>query len=85
VSRASIPASVLKIYEKSYPLGWLGVLSEITGPSIEKSIAPLRSFVAEKKTKPHRAKSWRWGYSNGRTKARVPSRLRALTPGLRLR
>jgi p-hydroxybenzoate 3-monooxygenase len=110
VSRASIPASVLKTYEKSYPFGWLGVLSEtppypdlcycyhsrgfalasmrtprlsryyiqcdldakledwpderfwqefkarcppemaeriVTGPSIEKSIAPLRSFVAE--------------------------------------
>ena len=28
VSRASIPASVLKTYEKSYPFGWLGVLSE---------------------------------------------------------
>jgi p-hydroxybenzoate 3-monooxygenase len=110
VSRASIPASVLKTYEKSYPFGWLGVLSEtppypdlcycyhsrgfalasmrtrllsryyiqcdldakledwvderfwqefkarcppemaeriVTGPSIEKSIVPLRSFVAE--------------------------------------
>jgi p-hydroxybenzoate 3-monooxygenase len=110
VSRPSIPASVLKTYEKSYPFGWLGIMSEIppypdlcycyhrrgfalasmrnpmlsrfyiqcdldaqledwpddrfwqefkarcpqdmadsivTGPSIEKSIAPLRSFVAE--------------------------------------
>jgi p-hydroxybenzoate 3-monooxygenase len=110
VSRTSIPASVLKIYEKSYPFGWLGVMSEtppfpdmvycyhhrgfalasmrkpmlsryyiqcaldtnlqdwpddrfwrefkarcppdmaeriVTGPTIEKSIAPLRSFVAE--------------------------------------
>jgi p-hydroxybenzoate 3-monooxygenase len=110
VSRAAIPASVLRTYEKSYPFGWLGVLSEtppypdlcycyhsrgfalasmrnpmlsryyiqcgldanlddwpddrfwhefkarcppamaasiVTGPSIEKSIAPLRSFVAE--------------------------------------
>jgi p-hydroxybenzoate 3-monooxygenase len=110
VSRASIPASVLKTYEKSYPFGWLGIMSEtppypdicycshhrgfalasmrtpmlsryyiqcdldakledwpderfwaefkarcpqdmaqniVTGPSIEKSIAPLRSFVAE--------------------------------------
>jgi p-hydroxybenzoate 3-monooxygenase len=110
VSRTAIPASVLKTYEKSYPFGWLGVLSEtppypdlcycyhsrgfalasmrnpmlsryyiqcdldakledwpddrfwaefkarcspemaasiVTGPSIEKSIAPLRSFVAE--------------------------------------
>jgi p-hydroxybenzoate 3-monooxygenase len=109
VSRASIPAGVLKTYEKSYPFGWLGILSEtppypdicycyhsrgfalasqrnpmlsryyiqcdldtklddwpddrfwaefkarcppdmansiVTGPSIEKSIAPLRSFVA---------------------------------------
>ena len=110
VGRASIPASVLKTYEKGYPFGWLGIMSEtppypeicycyhsrgfalasmrnpmlsryyiqcdldtkledwpddrfwqeflarcpkdmadsiVTGPSIEKSIAPLRSFVAE--------------------------------------
>ncbi len=111
VSRKSIPATVLKEYEKVYPFGWLGVLSRtkpvspeliyahhergfalcslrsqvlsryyiqvpltdtvdqwtddafwvelkrrlpadvaarmVTGPSIEKSIAPLRSFVAE--------------------------------------
>ncbi|KIC11911.1 4-hydroxybenzoate 3-monooxygenase [Leisingera sp. ANG-M1] len=111
VSRKSIPADVLKEYEKVYPFGWLGVLSETppvsdeliyarhergfalcslrsrvlsryyiqvpltdrvedwsdaafwnelkrrlpdevaaslqTGPSVEKSIAPLRSFVAE--------------------------------------
>jgi p-hydroxybenzoate 3-monooxygenase len=110
VSRTSIPAAVLKIYEKSYPFGWLGIMSEtppfpdmvycyhhrgfalasmrkpmlsryyiqcaldtnlqdwpddrfwrefkarcppdmaeriVTGPTIEKSIAPLRSFVAE--------------------------------------
>jgi len=110
VSRASIPAAVLKTFEKVYPFGWLGVLSQtppldeilyarhargfalasqrnptlsryyiqcaldtrvedwpderfwaelksrfpaevaeriVTGPSIEKSIAPLRSFVAE--------------------------------------
>ena len=111
VSRKSIPADVLKEYEKVYPFGWLGVLSRTkpvspeliyaksdrgfalcslrsqvlsryyiqvpltdtvenwsdedfwaelkarlpedvagaleTGPSIEKSIAPLRSFVAE--------------------------------------
>src|SRR5579862_1147256 len=110
VSRTSIPASVLKTYEKGYPFGWLGIMSEtppypdmvycyhsrgfalasmrnpmlsryyiqcdldddianwpderfwrefkarvpqdmaeqiVTGPSIEKSIAPLRSFVAE--------------------------------------
>ncbi len=110
VSRASIPASVLKTYEKGYPFGWLGIMSEtppypeicychhsrgfalasmrnpmlsryyiqcdldtrledwpddrfwqefkarcppdmaesiVTGPAIEKSIAPLRSFVAE--------------------------------------
>jgi p-hydroxybenzoate 3-monooxygenase len=110
VSRTSIPAPVLKTYEKSYPFGWLGILSEtppypdlcycyhsrgfalasmrnpqlsryyiqceldtkleewpderfwqefkarcppemaetiVTGPSIEKSVAPLRSFVAE--------------------------------------
>lgn len=111
VSRKSIPETVLKEYEKVYPFGWLGVLSEtppvndeliyansdrgfalcsmrnanlsryyvqcplsddpqgwtdrafwdelkrrippeaaerlVTGPSIEKSIAPLRSFVAE--------------------------------------
>ena len=108
----SIPASLLRTYEKSYPFGWLGIMSEtpplsrhllllppsrlcaclaarpeavsryyiqcdldrhgsndwpddrfweefkarcpkemaeqiVTGPSIEKSIAPLRSFVAE--------------------------------------
>jgi p-hydroxybenzoate 3-monooxygenase len=110
VSRTSIPASVLRTYERSYPFGWLGILSEtppfpdmcycyhsrgfalasmrnpmlsryyiqcdreakledwpddrfwqefkarcpkdmaeriVTGPSIEKSVAPLRSFVAE--------------------------------------
>lgn len=111
VSRKSIPAGVLREYEKVYPFGWLGVLSQtkpvspeliytkhkngfalcslrsqvlsryyiqvpltdsiedwsdhafwtelknrlptevaarlITGPSIEKSIAPLRSYVAE--------------------------------------
>ena len=109
VSRSSIPAAVLTTYEKSYPFGWLGIMSEtppfpdlcycyhsrgfalasmrnpmlsryyiqcdldakledwpddrfwqefkarcprdmadsiVTGPSIEKSIAPLRSFVA---------------------------------------
>ena len=111
VSRASVPASAIRHYEKVYPFGWLGVLSDtppvsheliysnhergfalcsmrsmtrsryyiqcpldhtvaqwsdeaffdelrrrldpaaaermVTGPSIEKSIAPLRSFVAE--------------------------------------
>ena len=110
VSRKSIPASGLREYEKIYPFGWLGILSEtpplpditycnhprgfalasmrsprlsryylqvpldtriedwpderfweelklryppqlaraiVTGPSIEKSIAPLRSYVAE--------------------------------------
>jgi len=111
VSRTAIPADVLHAFERAYPFGWLGVLSEtppvndeliytnhprgfalcsmrnaglsryyvqvplgdpveswsddafwdelkrrippeaadrlITGPSVEKSIAPLRSFVAE--------------------------------------
>jgi len=111
ISRASVPASVLKTYEKVYPFGWLGILADVppvsheliyantergfalcsmrsptrsrfyvqvrsdekvdawsdeafwnelrsrldpearehlvTGPSLEKSIAPLRSFVAE--------------------------------------
>ncbi|MBV1862828.1 MAG: 4-hydroxybenzoate 3-monooxygenase [Rhodobacteraceae bacterium] len=111
VSRQTIPAEVRRDYEKAYPFGWLGVLSEtppvheeliysssdrgfalcsmrnanlsryyvqcsladspedwsdhrfweelkrrvpesvadglVTGPSIEKSIAPLRSFVTE--------------------------------------
>ena len=111
VSRASVPANALRLFEKVYPFGWLGVLSDtppvseeliyanhprgfalcsmrsrtrsryylqcdlgervedwsderffdelrrrldapaaerlVTGPSIEKSIAPLRSFVAE--------------------------------------
>ncbi|WP_019530231.1 4-hydroxybenzoate 3-monooxygenase [Dasania marina] len=111
VSRKNIPADILKEYERVYPFGWLGVLSDtppvsheliyakhergfalcsmrsstrsryyiqvpltekvedwsderfwqelksrlpedvaaklVTGPSIEKSIAPLRSFVAE--------------------------------------
>jgi p-hydroxybenzoate 3-monooxygenase len=111
ISRASVPATSLRTYERVYPFGWLGVLSEtppvaheliysnhergfalcsmrsktrsryyiqcslddkvenwsddafwdelrrrldpeaaesmVTGPSIEKSIAPLRSFVAE--------------------------------------
>ena len=110
VSRTVIPSDVIRTYEKDYPFGWLGILSEtpplpdlvycnhergfalasqrnpmlsryyvqcpledsiddwpderfwfelrarlppataeqlVTGPSIEKSIAPLRSFVAE--------------------------------------
>ena len=110
VSRQSIPPELLQVYEKAYPFGWLGIMSEtppyedlcycyhsrgfalasqrspmlsryyiqcdldakledwpderfwqeflsrcpkylsdkiVTGPSIEKSIAPLRSFVAE--------------------------------------
>ena len=110
VSRKSIPATVLREFEKAYPFGWLGILSRtpplpdvtyvnhplgfalasqrnanlsryyiqvslddkvedwsddrfwgeltrrfppemarriVTGPSIEKSIAPLRSFVVE--------------------------------------
>ncbi len=111
VSRASVPPDALRTFERIYPFGWLGVLSEtppaseeliyanhargfalcsmrshtrsryyiqcaledkaenwtddafwdelrrrlapevaealVTGPSIEKSIAPLRSFVAE--------------------------------------
>jgi p-hydroxybenzoate 3-monooxygenase len=109
-SKGAMPADVLRTYEKAYPFGWLGILSEtpplehlvyansergfalcsqrnpmlsryyvqcaledsvddwsdqrfwdelaarlpsevadeiVTGPSIEKSIAPLRSFVAE--------------------------------------
>ena len=111
VSRASVPAAAISLYERVYPFGWLGVLADVppvheeliyvrhergfalcsmrsrarsryylqcplseqvdewpdnrfwdelrrrldpaaaaslvTGPSIEKSIAPLRSFVAE--------------------------------------
>lgn len=111
VSRASVPASAIRTYEKVYPFGWLGLLADVppvfheliyantergfalcsmrsptrsryyvqvpleekvenwsddafwaelrsrldpeaqerlvTGPSLEKSIAPLRSFVAE--------------------------------------
>ena len=111
VSRASVPAKAINVFEKTYPFGWLGMLSDtppvatevvyanaergfslcsmrsmtrsryyiqcgvddkvehwsddafwdelkrrlpeqladqiITGPSLEKSIAPLRSFVAE--------------------------------------
>jgi p-hydroxybenzoate 3-monooxygenase len=111
ISRRSIPSTLLKTYERVYPFGWLGILSDtppvdeeliyisdprgfalcsmrsptrsryylqcgldeqienwsderfwehlkarlpiehqnhlVTGPSIEKSIAPLRSFVAE--------------------------------------
>ncbi|MBR0691910.1 4-hydroxybenzoate 3-monooxygenase [Bradyrhizobium lablabi] len=111
ISRTSVPASAITSYERVYPFGWLGILSEtppvspeliynnhergfalctmrsthrsryyvqcplddhvdqwsderfwdelkrrldqkaadelVTGPSIEKSIAPLRSFVAE--------------------------------------
>ncbi|OOR83296.1 4-hydroxybenzoate 3-monooxygenase [Moraxella canis] len=111
VSRKSIPADILKTYERVYPFGWLGLLSDtppiseeliyvkhdngfalcsqrsttrsryylqvplsdkvedwsderfwqelknrlppemanklVTGPSLEKSIAPLRSFVSE--------------------------------------
>jgi len=111
ISRASVPAGAIRAYERVYPFGWLGVLSDtkpvseeliyishergfalcsqrsrtrsryyvqcplseqvdewpderfwaelrrrlpadaarslVTGPSIEKSVAPLRSFVAE--------------------------------------
>jgi len=110
VSRRSIPGAAIKTFERAYPFGWLGIMSEtppvgeviyarhergfalaslrgpalsryyiqcgldtdiadwpddrfweelkrrfptdiaqriVTGPSIEKSIAPLRSFVAE--------------------------------------
>lgn len=111
ISRASIPGDVLRVYERAYPFGWLGVLADVPpadpeliyanhsrgfalasmrsasrsryylqcgledelsawpddrfwdelclrlgpdaasrvtrGPSIEKSIAPLRSFMAE--------------------------------------
>jgi p-hydroxybenzoate 3-monooxygenase len=111
ISRASVPSSAIQTFERVYPFGWLGILSEtppvseeliynnhergfalctmrsthrsryyvqcplddhidqwpderfwdelkrrldqkaadeiVTGPSIEKSIAPLRSFVAE--------------------------------------
>ncbi|MGR3571997.1 4-hydroxybenzoate 3-monooxygenase [Brevirhabdus sp.] len=111
VSRTSVPAAVRKEYERTYPFGWLGILSQtppvsheliyanhargfalcsmrnrhlsryyiqaplddpiekwtddrfwdelrrripddaaqslVTGPSVEKSLAPLRSFVAE--------------------------------------
>jgi p-hydroxybenzoate 3-monooxygenase len=110
VSRTAIPATLIKTYEKGYPFGWLGIMSEtppfpemvychhsrgfalasmrnpmlsryyiqcdlgdavenwsderfwqefkarvpkdmaetiVTGPSIEKSIAPLRSLVSE--------------------------------------
>jgi p-hydroxybenzoate 3-monooxygenase len=110
VSRTAIPAELLRTYERTYPFGWLGIMSEtpplpeicycshsrgfalmsmrkpmlsryyiqcdegariedwpderfwaelkrrcppdmaaaiVTGPSIEKSIAPLRSFIAE--------------------------------------
>jgi p-hydroxybenzoate 3-monooxygenase len=110
VSRPTIPSTVLRTFERAYPFGWLGIMSEtppypelcyvshergfalasmrgprlsryyiqcdlettieewpderfwaefkarcpadmaaaiVTGPSIEKSIAPLRSFVAE--------------------------------------
>jgi p-hydroxybenzoate 3-monooxygenase len=111
VSRSSVPAAAIRTFERVYPFGWLGILSEtppvsheliytnhergfalctmrsmhrsryylqcsmddhvdqwpddrfwdelkrrldrkaadslVTGPSIEKSIAPLRSFVAE--------------------------------------
>lgn len=111
ISRKSVPATAIKLYERAYPFGWLGIIADVppvgeeliyanhprgfalcsmrshtrsryyvqcslddrvddwsddrfwdeirarlpaataeqmtTGPSIEKSIAPLRSFVAE--------------------------------------
>ena len=138
VSRSSIPAAVLKTYEKSYPFGWLGIMSEtppfpdmvycyhhrgfalasmrkpmlsryyiqcaldtkledwpddrfwrefkarcpadmaeriVTGPSIEKSIAPLRSFVARadvlwpivfgRRCRPYRSADRREGAQSG--------------------
>src|ERR1700761_6812032 len=87
ISRQSVPADAIKAYERVYPFGWLGILTDTppvsdeliyvrhprgfalcsmrsptrsryyiqcsldddiaTGRSIEKSTAPLRSFVAE--------------------------------------
>jgi p-hydroxybenzoate 3-monooxygenase len=32
VSRATIPAESLRIYERIYPFGWLGVLADVTPP-----------------------------------------------------
>jgi p-hydroxybenzoate 3-monooxygenase len=35
ISRASIPAGVLTLYEREYPFGWLGILAESKPPSQE--------------------------------------------------
>ncbi len=35
VSRASVPASALQVYEKTYPFGWLGVLADVPPVSHE--------------------------------------------------
>ena len=35
ICRSSIPAELLKIYERSYPFGWLGVLAEVPPSSQE--------------------------------------------------
>ena len=42
VSRTSIPASVLRTYEKSYPFGWLGIMSE-TPPFPDICLLPSRA------------------------------------------
>jgi p-hydroxybenzoate 3-monooxygenase len=47
--KAGIDAVIVERQSSEYILGGIrvGILEQVTGPSIEKSIAPLRSFVAE--------------------------------------
>jgi p-hydroxybenzoate 3-monooxygenase len=153
ISRTSIPASVLRTFEKAYPFGWLGILAEVPpanheliycnhergfalasmrsptrsryyiqcalddpleawpddrfwdeiclrlgpeaaagvvrGPSFEKSIAPLRSFVAEpmrhgRRRRAHRAAHRRQGTEpgGGRRRSAVGRPDRVLHPQL---
>ena len=44
-SRQTIPASIGTEYQKVYPFGWLGILTE--GPVFQKGIIAMRSFVCE--------------------------------------
>jgi p-hydroxybenzoate 3-monooxygenase len=54
ISRASLPASVLRLYERVYPLGWLGVLAEAP-PCAEELIyaSHERGFALASMRSPH--------------------------------
>jgi p-hydroxybenzoate 3-monooxygenase len=54
VCRSAIPASVLKIFQKDYPVAWLGVLAEVA-PSTEELIYAYheRGFALHSMRSPH--------------------------------